>query len=172
MKAKKPGARRSAAGNGKISGAELCALTGLTDRRHRQLASAGFFPPPLRGEYQLTPTVQGLFRHFREQLAQRSGKKEKELESLAAVKRQTAEFDLAQKRGLYVLKSEIGPALRNLSLHQRAKLQFKLENEVAPNLVGLHALEIRAKISKAVDEICELFKEGTSQWLETPPPNT
>lgn len=49
-----------------ISAEKLCALTGLTDRRHRQLAKDGYFPPPLKGEYQLTATIQGMFKHYRE----------------------------------------------------------------------------------------------------------
>ena len=159
----------SAASGGTISTARLCALCGYTDRRLRQLAAQGFFPSPIRGDYQAGATIQGLFRHFRELLARKSGKRELELERLATLKRETAEFELAQLRGLYVLKSEIGPALRSLSLHQRAKLQFKLENEVAPNLAGLHPLEIRAKLATAVDEICTLFREGTRKWMESTP---
>src|SRR5256885_3244989 len=32
---------------GTISADRLCSLTGLTDRRHRQLAKEGYFPPPM-----------------------------------------------------------------------------------------------------------------------------
>jgi hypothetical protein len=46
---------------------KLCALTGLTDRRHRQLAKAGYFPPPKLSEYQLSPTIKGMFQFYREQ---------------------------------------------------------------------------------------------------------
>src|SRR5438128_4051480 len=52
---------------GTILAERLCALSGLTDRRHRQLASQGFFPPPIRGEYQAGATIQGLLRYYREQ---------------------------------------------------------------------------------------------------------
>ena len=45
---------------------KLCALTGLTDRRHRQLAKAGYFPPPSMSEYQLAPTIKGMFRYYRD----------------------------------------------------------------------------------------------------------
>jgi hypothetical protein len=54
-----------------ISGAELCAFTGLTDRRHRQLADDGFFPPPINGDYPMPDTIRGLFRYYREALANR-----------------------------------------------------------------------------------------------------
>ena len=49
-----------------ISSDKLCSLTGLTDRRHRQIAAEGFFPPPIGGNYQMTPTIVGLFRYYRE----------------------------------------------------------------------------------------------------------
>jgi hypothetical protein len=49
-----------------ITADKLCSLTGLTDRRHRQLASQGFFPPPIASAYQLAPTIQGMFRFYRE----------------------------------------------------------------------------------------------------------
>jgi hypothetical protein len=52
--------------DGTISAEELCAMTGLTDRRHRQLAEQGFFPPPIKGNYQLAPTISGMFRYYRE----------------------------------------------------------------------------------------------------------
>ena len=53
------------AGGSEISAEKLCALSGLTDRRHRQLAKDGWFPPPVRGQYQLIPTLQGMFKYYR-----------------------------------------------------------------------------------------------------------
>lgn len=49
-----------------ISAAKLSALTGLTDKRHRQLAAEGFFPAPVEGEYEMVPAIRGLFRHYKE----------------------------------------------------------------------------------------------------------
>lgn len=49
-----------------ITADKLCALTGLTDRRHRQLAKAGYFPPPKNAEYDLALTVKGLFDYYRQ----------------------------------------------------------------------------------------------------------
>ena len=45
---------------------KLCALTSLTGRRLRQLAKSGYFPPPKRGEYQLSATIKGMFTFYRE----------------------------------------------------------------------------------------------------------
>jgi hypothetical protein len=152
-----------------ISAEELCAFTGLTDRRHRQLAKSGYFPPPLRGLYQKDKTITGLFLHFREQLHKRDNTLRLEQQKLTRTKRETAEEKLAIIRKQYVLKSEIGPALRNVSLHQRATLQFKLENELAPNLAGKTADEIIRQVRNAVDAICSIFQEGIRPWLNSAP---
>jgi hypothetical protein len=152
-----------------ISADELCVFTGLTDRRHRQLAKSGYFPPPLRGHYQKDKTVAGLFLYFREQLHKRDDTLRIEQQKLTRAKRQAAEENLAIIRKQYVLKSEIGPALRNVSLHQRATLQFKLENELAPNLAGKTAPEIIREVRNAVDAICGIFQEGIRPWLNSAP---
>ena len=154
---------------GCISASDLCSLTGLTDRRHRQLASSGYFPAPDRGRYELNATLAGLFRHFREQLSKKNSELVQEQRRLAKAKRETVEEELAILREQYVKKAIIGPALRNISLHQRAKLQFKLESELGPTLVGMHTLEIRGKMAAAVDEICQLFRDGVKEWMSSPP---
>lgn len=148
---------------------ELCVWTGLSDQRHRQLAKAGYFPPPIRAEYQIIPTLRGVIRHQRELLERKSDTLRQEQEALTKAKRQMAEEELAKFRSEHIPKSVIGPALRNISLHQRAVLQRKLEQELAPNLVGLTALEIGERVRAAVDELCAIFREGTRQWADTPP---
>ena len=47
-----------------ISGDALEKLTGLGDRRIRQLAKEGHFPPPVKGQYKLVKTVRGLFAYY------------------------------------------------------------------------------------------------------------
>jgi hypothetical protein len=49
-----------------ITSAQLARLSGLTDRRLRELASEGWFPKAIDGRYQLVPTIQGLLRYYRE----------------------------------------------------------------------------------------------------------
>ena len=49
-----------------ISITQLSKLSGLTDRRLRELASEGWFPKSNEGHYQLVPTIQGLLRYYRE----------------------------------------------------------------------------------------------------------
>jgi len=64
-------AEATAEGAQKISGEELCHLTGLTDKRHRQLAKQGYFPPPDNGLYDLRATFAGLVKYYREAAARK-----------------------------------------------------------------------------------------------------
>lgn len=154
---------------GTISADKLCELTGLSDRRHRQLAKDGYFPPPLRGQYQANATIAGLFKHFQELLHKKNDSLAVIEERLKTAKAEMAEEELAAFRKRYVLKEEIGPALRNVSLHMRATLQLKFENEVAPSLAGLKPLEIRTRIQTAVDAVCLIFEKGIRSWMDAEP---
>ncbi|XOV73818.1 MAG: hypothetical protein ACFHW5_11750 [Verrucomicrobiota bacterium] len=51
---------------GAISTTQLAKLSGLSDRRLRELASEGWFPKSSDGQYQLVSTIQGLLRYYRE----------------------------------------------------------------------------------------------------------
>ncbi len=149
-----------------LSSDKLASLTGLTDRRHRQLAKEGCFPNPERGQYQLVATLRGLFKYFQEQLHKKNDNAKKAEQRLKEAKADMAEEELAEFRNQYVLKKEIGPALRNISLHQRAILQRKLENEISPKVAGCKPAEVLAMHKAAVDEICAIFLEGTRQWID------
>ncbi|HNQ89032.1 MAG TPA: hypothetical protein PKM73_10495 [Verrucomicrobiota bacterium] len=54
------------ADTGTIAIAQLARLSGLTDRRLRELAVEGWFPKAVEGHYELVPTIQGLLRYYRE----------------------------------------------------------------------------------------------------------
>jgi len=155
--------------DGTISAEYLCGKTGLTDRRHRQLATAGYFPPPILGRYQAGATLLGIIRYQRELIQKKSNKLAKEQTALTKARRETAQEELAVLRGEYIERAVIGPALRNVSLHQRAVLQRILEQELAPNLAGLTPIEVLERMKRAVDTICSTFREGVSGWLDKPP---
>lgn len=151
-----------------ITGAELREMTGLTDRRHRQLADQGYFPAPSRGNYDREKTFEGMFRYYREQLGKKDSKLAREQYELTKTKRELAQEELAALREMYIKKEEIGPALRNLSAHQRAVLQRLLEHEIGPNLAGHTTPEILQRMKEAVDQVCQVFEEGVGAWLSTP----
>jgi len=158
--------------DGTITAEQLCAITGLTDRRHRQLATQGYFPPPIKGRYQKEKVLVGVITHQRQLLQKKNDNLEKEKFAYTKAKREMAEEELAEFRKQYIAKDSIGPALRNISLHQRAALQLKLEQELGPSLAGLTTHEILNRIRAAVDEICALFRDGTKDWLDAPPPGS
>lgn len=78
-----------------VSADKLCQLTGLTDKRHRQLAKAGYFPPPYRADYQLIATIQGMFKYYREQAQAGTPIDAKKLEKLT---QETALLDVELAR--------------------------------------------------------------------------
>ncbi len=154
---------------GTISAEELTAITGLTDRHLRRLATQGHFPQPNHGRYLAGKTLVGYIKYQAELLRKKNGKLAKEQLKLTTAKRKDKELDHEIKQELYVEKSVIGPALRNVSLHQRAVLQRILEQELAPNLAGLTPIEVLERMKRAVDTICSTFREGVSGWLDKPP---
>ena len=154
---------------GTISAASLCDLTGLTDRRHRQLAAEGYFPNPQRGLYQLTPTIKGLFRYYNDQLHKKEDSYAQERKLLTRAKRLQEERQLAILDEQFWPSAEVAPALRNLSLHQRAVLQRKLEQELAPKLANQPYAKVRPMIVALVDDLCAIFRDGAAKWMADPP---
>ena len=57
--------------SGTISAAQLARLSGLTERRLRELVTESWIPKPVGGRYQLVPVIQGLLRFYREREQQR-----------------------------------------------------------------------------------------------------
>ncbi len=152
-----------------ITGADLCLITGQSDGRHRQLAQAGYFPPPICGEYQTIPTLTGLLKYRGEQLRKKNDNLRKEQQRLTKSRADISEWTDAQNRGEYIRKSVIGPALRNISLHQRATLLRKFEQELSPKLAGRTTIEILSEVRAACDEICRIFSDSTRKWADAPP---
>lgn len=60
------------ADTGTIDTAQLIRLSGLTDRRLRELAREGWLPVPENGRYPLVGAIQGLLRYYREKDEKRS----------------------------------------------------------------------------------------------------
>ena len=154
---------------GTIAGDKLCELTGLTDRRHRQLAADGYFPPPSQGAYDAQKTLAGLFRYFRDQLHKKEDSLASERKKGLAARRIKTEVETEILRQDWIPRAEIGPYLRNLANNQRATLQHKLENELSLKLAGQSPIEIRARMAQAVDELCTIYQQGIRHWLEQPP---
>ena len=53
---------------GTIADTQLARLSGLSERRLRQLANEGWLPKPTERRYPLADAVSGLLRYYREQV--------------------------------------------------------------------------------------------------------
>jgi len=116
-----------------LTAEKFCQITNLTDRRHRQLAGEGYFPPPIKGNWQLTPCLQGMVKYLRE-LA------EKNLEEMAAEKlkkakadRKLAELKLSRERKESLDATSVIKAWSGILLTIRQKL-LALPSKVSPRL--------------------------------------
>ena len=135
-----------------ISGARLCTLTGLSDRRHRQLADDGYFPPPIKGEYQLTPTIQGMFRYYRELQGRSNDDFAMERLRKTRAEAHLAELRLSRERKESLDAQSVFKSWENILLTLRQKL-LALPSKVAPRLVYLeHQHDIERELEKEVTE--------------------
>jgi hypothetical protein len=91
-----------------INKIELSKITGWTDRQHRQIAAEGYFPAPVKGQYQLVPTFKGLARYWSEQLASKEDSIGPARKSYLEARTKAVELQTDIERGKYVQKSEIG----------------------------------------------------------------
>lgn len=152
-----------------ISGNQLEILTGLTDRRLRQLAKAGYFPPPIKGQYQQTVTIRGLFKYYRED-HNHSAKtlNEAKLTKLKA-DAEMARIKVAQARRLTIDRGEVSDYLKSWAARLDMMLTAELENN-APNLVlGLPIDQIRSEMRDLHDRIREATRNGLKTWEQENP---
>jgi len=105
-----------------ISAEQLCALTGLTDKRHRQLAKDGFFPPPIKGEYQFRETINGMFRYYREMTKRARGSLAEQQLAKAKADRELAELEVARQRREVVPTADVERTWTRFIMAVRARL--------------------------------------------------
>lgn len=140
----------------------LCAVTGLTDRRHRQLAKAGYFPPPIGGEYQAVKTLAGVFKYLRELQAKAQGTLEEEKLKKLTAERHMAELKLAKESKAALDADAVFRAWENIVLTIRQKM-MALPSKTAPRLAHLgEQQKIEAELEREVaDALVDLAKVET-----------
>ena len=165
-----------------LTAERLCTLTGLTDRRHRQLAAEGYFPAPIKGQYQLVPTIQGMFRYFRDQMNR--GNDEFALERLRKTRAEAnlAEIRLAKERKHALDKDAVFRCWENILMVIRQKI-LALPSKVAPRLVYMDDQkviedELEKEVTNALEELSkpqtyddatqDEVQEGEEQSSQTP----
>ena len=143
-----------------ISAEKLCALTGLTDRRHRQLAKEGYFPSPIKSEYQLSPTIKGMFQYFKERLTSKTNADERiktaraeklEIQN-AALKRDLLPIEEVRRdvtRGFTELKTQL------LVIPRRLAQPLAMETD---------AVVIEERVEKELLGVLETMANG--EWID------
>jgi len=83
-----------------------------------------------------------------------------------------AEFELDVVRQKFYPRDQVRSTLHQIAQQQRAVLQRVLESELPPKLAGLTVIEIGERMRVVVDQICLIFHDRTSQWIEDEKPKS
>ena len=146
--------------SGYISAEKLCALTGLTDRQHRNIAKAGFFPPPVDGQYQTVPTLRGMFKYYREMGERTRNRKDAiDEQKLRALKRENEEAEgrLTDTRKLAEVAGRSLIAIRDL-------IYQKMEAESPVSMAGLDVASARIIGRRLADELILKIQSVFKAW--------
>lgn len=137
----------------------LCRITNLSDNRHRQLAKLGYFPPPIKGQYQMEPALQGVIRYLRDQAAKSENTLEQEKLKKLTAERQLAELLLATKKGEALDAAAVFKTWENMLVTFRQKL-LAMPAQLAPRVVFLKKQdEVEAALEREVtDYLVDLSK--------------
>lgn len=149
-----------------ISGDELELLTGLTDRRHRQIAQEGFFSKPEMGKYLRAEALAGMFRYYRERNEKDALTKERIL--LTRVKRIGEEKNNAERDGELESKKAIAAKLFALGEEIKSTLNFHLTDRLPALNAGLDAALQRVNNRVVLLEILRRWREFAHKWIVTP----
>lgn len=142
----------------KISATALSALTGLTDRRHRQLARDGYFPEPVKSEYLLTPTIRGLFRYYREHNQRTKEKAFETKDSKVQMEMKLLKIRLDRENKRLVLRADVNAMLLNAATLIRNRLYAALEREMPARVIGRTPAEIAATGRVLADELVGILR--------------
>ena len=154
--------KRLKPGEGEISAETLCEITKLTDRRHRQLANDGYFPPPINGLYQMVPTLTGVVNYLRELADRNADSMADEKLRKTRAERQLAELKLSRERKESLDAQAVFKAWQNILITIRAKL-LALPTQLSPRITYIKEQpEVEETLEKAITEaLVDLSKTVT-----------
>lgn len=158
-----------------LSRAELSEISGLSNRRHEQLAAEGYFAQPTRGAYAVIPTLQGLLRYYRERAEQARTPLVQIAERKAETEARIAALKLAREERTSVPKAHIAPAAKRIVAAAKAQLYQSLVTDLSLRLEGKPLAERRAMLRATADDICDVLAglrdaaESTDPADATPP---
>lgn len=149
---------------GKIAWAELEGVTGLSDRRHRQLAKDGHFPAPDNGQYDLMAVIKGLLKFYREtHVSARTTLNDVKQENTVK-KNRLLDLQIAKEERRMIPRADVDELLHHIGAMARTTLYQALETELPPRLDGMSASEIRPVTKAVADEICDAMKDIITRW--------
>jgi len=137
-----------------IHASALCSLTNLSDRRLRQLAKEGYFPPGRNGVYQKNETLKGLFKFYQEQEARAAEELRKEEVAYTRARRRKAELELEEKIGAVVPTEVADYCFANIFVPFRQRL-YRLPIDVSYDCEGKSRAQIQARIEDGIDKLLE-----------------
>ena len=152
-----------------ISGEKLCTYTGLSDRRHRQLAAEGYFPVPVESMYDLGKTVSGIIRYYREA----QGKSKLNLNELKAGKlereNKKLDFDIERISGQTVGIAALSEFMLRVSTKLKIRLYQFLEKEMPARAKVDPETAARLTVlgRNLADEMCETLAAELGQWNDS-----
>jgi hypothetical protein len=147
-----------------ITAEELSNLTGLTNRRHQQLAADGYFPHPIGKGYLLAPTITGLFKYYREHNQRTKEKLVNTKDDKTQKEIRLLDMKIAREERRTVERAEVNTLLLHVASQQKAVLFAALEREFPGKVVGRTASEISAQGRALADRLCEIFQREVEQW--------
>lgn len=152
-----------------LTGEQLEALTGLTDRRFRQLAKLGYFPSPVRGQYQQVATIRGLFKYYREDHNQAAktltGAKLTKLKADAEM----ARIKLAEAKREVIDRDLVADYLNAWVAKLDLLLAAELENNIPNLILGQPIDEVRREMRNCHDRIRDSTRRGLRAWEDANP---
>jgi phage terminase Nu1 subunit (DNA packaging protein) len=142
--------------NASVTGAELAALLGLTDRHIRALAGKGL-PRSADGTYPLGAAIRWYVSRKAAQSAPKGLLAARTRREEAAASK--AELELARLRGELMTVEDYRRVVDDTFARVAAKLNA-LHNRAAPQLVGCRTVDeastrLRAEVDEILSELCE-----------------
>lgn len=143
----------------KIDRKTLCEISGLTDRRHRQMVVEGILPPLEKNSFPLVATMKGLLAHYQ---TMNSELREKKLHE--EIRKLQIQNDT--KMGKLQEVAPLAEWLGALLGHSLANLEQKLINELPGLVEGLDAPQVRIRSRKIFDQFKEDMKPMGKKFAE------
>lgn len=152
-----------------ISNDELCRITGLTIRRHTEIAKEGYIPGPIDGKWLLVATLSGLFKYYREHNQRTKEKLVNTKDEKTQKEILLLQLKIAKEERTVAKISEVESLHNHLATLLKTTLFQRLGRELGPKGEGKTAAELNVFGRSIAEELCGLFTNGIEQWKADEP---